>query len=104
MKRVAVKLDGLMGKRVFIRIVDQSTRGWGHVNFDDFLFHEKQPAVAASATNPLAISGDRAKRADESPVLWHLLPNPAKPTAVANAADSHVKVPCNVPSFGDSPK
>lgn len=84
MKRVPVKLAGLMGKRIFIRIVDQSTAGWGHVNFDDFVFHEKEPAIAA--TKALTFSGDRRKRVDESPVLWHLMPNAAKPTAVANAA------------------
>jgi putative membrane-bound dehydrogenase-like protein len=32
----------------------------------------------------LVISGERAKRGDESPVLWHLMPNPAKPTSVKN--------------------
>lgn len=83
MQRVAVKLDGFVGKRIFIRVVDQGTRGWGHVNFDDFVFHGKQPAVAAESV--LSISGDRSKRAEESPVLWHLMPNPAKPTHVPNA-------------------
>lgn len=82
LERVPAKLEDHMGKRIFIRIIDQSTRGWGHVNFDDFVFHDEQPAVAADA--PVKISADRAKRAEESPVLWHLRPNPAKPTNVAN--------------------
>jgi putative membrane-bound dehydrogenase-like protein len=75
MKRVAVNLEGVSGKRIFIRIVDQFKGGWGHVNFDDFVFHAEKPSFAAST---LTISGDRSKRADESPVLWHLLPNPSK--------------------------
>jgi hypothetical protein len=83
MQRVAVKLDAMMGKRIFIRIIDQGVKGWGHVNFDDFVFHEKQPTVPTPAT--LSISGDRSKRDSESPVLWHLQPNPAQPTHVANA-------------------
>ncbi len=83
LRRVAVKLDGLIGKRIFIRIIDQGTRGWGHMNFDDFMFHEKQPAMAVASA--ISISGDRSKRDSESPVLWHLLPNPAKPTSIANA-------------------
>lgn len=83
LQRVAVKLTDFVGKRIFIRIVDQSTRGWGHVNFDDFVFHAEQPAVTAADT-PMKISSDRAKRGEESPVLWHLRPNPAKPTSVAN--------------------
>jgi len=24
-----------------VRLVDESTAGWGHVNFDDFVFHDK---------------------------------------------------------------
>lgn len=75
MKRVAVNLEGVVGKRIFIRIVDQFKGGWGHVNFDDFVFHEQKPSFAATT---LTISGDRNKRSDESPVLWHLLPNPSK--------------------------
>ena len=83
MKRVAVNLESVAGKRIFIRIVDQSKSGWGHVNFDDFVFHAQKPTFAAAA---LSISNDRTKRGDESPVLWHLLPNPAKPTSVKNDA------------------
>ena len=83
MKRVAVNLEAVAGKRIFIRIIDQSKAGWGHVNFDDFVFHAQKPTFATAA---LSISADRTKRGDESPVLWHLLPNPAKPTAVKNDA------------------
>jgi len=83
MKRVAVNLESVVGKRIFIRIIDQSKSGWGHVNFDDFVFHIQKPTFAAAA---LSISNDRTKRGDESPVLWHLLPNPAKPTSVKNEA------------------
>lgn len=75
MKRVAVNLESVSGKRIFIRIVDQFKGGWGHVNFDDFVFHAEKPSFAVST---LTISGDRNKRGDESPVLWHLLPNPSK--------------------------
>ncbi|MES2595657.1 MAG: PVC-type heme-binding CxxCH protein [Verrucomicrobiota bacterium] len=81
MKRVAVNLQPVLGKRIFIRITDQSTAGWGHVNFDDFVFHEEKPSFA---TINLSISSDRTKRADESPVLWHLLPNSSKPSEVKN--------------------
>ncbi len=83
MQRVAVNLESVAGKRIFIRIVDQSKSGWGHVNFDDFVFHAQKPTFAHAA---LSISNDRTKRGGESPVLWHLLPNPAKPTSVKNEA------------------
>ncbi len=74
MKRVAVNLESVVGKKIFIRITDSSHTGWGHVNYDDFVFHEQKPSFATTLT----ISGDRNKRGDESPVLWHLLPNPSK--------------------------
>lgn len=83
MKRVAVNLESVSGKRIFIRIVDQSKAGWGHVNFDDFVFHAQKPTFAPA---PLSISADRTKRGDESPVLWHLLPNPATPASIKNEA------------------
>lgn len=76
MKRVAVNLEGVAGKRIFIRIVDQFKGGWGHVNFDDFVFHDEKPSFPSAGA--LNISGDRTKRGDESPVLWHLLPNSSK--------------------------
>ena len=49
MKRVAFDLTPHLGKEVFVRLVDDDTRGWGHVNFDDFRLHDARPEVAASA-------------------------------------------------------
>ncbi|WP_395740442.1 PVC-type heme-binding CxxCH protein [Prosthecobacter sp.] len=83
MKRVAVNLESVVGRSVFIRIIDQSKAGWGHVNFDDFVFHAQKPTFAVAS---FSVSADRTKRGDESPVLWHLLPNPAKPTSIKNDA------------------
>lgn len=79
MRRVAVNLEKAMGRRIFLRLVDESTAGWGHLNFDDFVFYESAPPFAASDAD------ERASRLHESPVLWHLQPNPAKPTREANA-------------------
>ncbi len=82
MRRVTVDLHARMGQKVFVRLVDESTAGWGHVNFDDFVFHDRDPSRAAAV-----VSGDdRVARLSQSPVLWHLQPNPAKPTAVQNAS------------------
>ena len=50
MKRVAFDLTTHLGKEVFIRLVDDDTRGWGHVNFDDFRLHDQKPEVANRAT------------------------------------------------------
>jgi putative membrane-bound dehydrogenase-like protein len=91
MRREVVDLRPFAGKRIFVRLIDEGTVGWGHLNFDDFVFHDKEPALtAAPAPSPAVAQGaaannDRAARQKESPVLKHLQPNPAKPTAVENA-------------------
>ncbi len=40
---VVVDLRKQKDKLISIRITDTHTGGWGHVNFDDFRFHEKRP-------------------------------------------------------------
>jgi putative membrane-bound dehydrogenase-like protein len=96
MRREAVDLRSYSGKRIFVRLVDEGTRGWGHVNFDDFVFHDKEPTFTTppepshAVAQGLAANNDRAARQKESSVLKHLVPNPAKPTAVANEDAQHV--------------
>ena len=41
--RVPVDLQQHKGKEMFIRLVDKCSGPWGHVNFDDFRFHDKKP-------------------------------------------------------------
>lgn len=48
LRPVVVDLKDQQGREVFIRVVDQQDGHWGHVNFDDFLFHDKQPQFAAA--------------------------------------------------------
>ncbi len=38
-----VHLEKYRGKKIFIRIVDQESGGWGHVNFDDFRLYNERP-------------------------------------------------------------
>ena len=45
MHRVVVDLRELGGKEVFLRIVDHASAGWGHINYDDFRFHNQPPRV-----------------------------------------------------------
>ncbi|HEY3901762.1 MAG TPA: PVC-type heme-binding CxxCH protein [Chthoniobacter sp.] len=40
---LAVDLRPLKDKEIFIRIVDEESGGWGHVNFDDFRFYASEP-------------------------------------------------------------
>ncbi len=84
MRGEVVDLQSYVGKRIFVRLVDDGTSGWGHVNFDDFAFHDKKPVIAVVTVATESDSNDRAARQKESPVLKHLVANPAKPTAIAN--------------------
>lgn len=43
LKPVTVDLSAQLGKEIFIRLVDNNSGGWGHLNFDDFRFHERKP-------------------------------------------------------------
>ncbi len=43
MRREIVDLTAVMGKQIFIRLVDKHTGDWGHINFDDFRFHSTKP-------------------------------------------------------------
>ncbi|HEX6985373.1 MAG TPA: PVC-type heme-binding CxxCH protein, partial [Planctomycetaceae bacterium] len=44
MRPVVVDLSGHVGKKIVLRLVDDSGNGWGHVNFDEFRFHAERPA------------------------------------------------------------
>jgi putative membrane-bound dehydrogenase-like protein len=45
MRPVAVDLRPYLGQKIYLRIVDQVGSGWGHINFDNFRFHDRQPDV-----------------------------------------------------------
>ena len=47
--RVAVDLQKLRDKEIFIRVVDKHSGHWGHINFDDFRFHTEEPKIPARA-------------------------------------------------------
>jgi putative membrane-bound dehydrogenase-like protein len=49
---VAVDLRPQQGKEIFIRIVDQHSGGWGHVNFDNFRFYDAKPAFPKQPGTP----------------------------------------------------
>lgn len=53
LRRVAVNLNQHKGKEMFIRIVDKHSGHWGHVNFDDFRFHEGKPKVQPRPKAPV---------------------------------------------------
>jgi putative membrane-bound dehydrogenase-like protein len=50
LRPVIVDLQPIKGKKIFIRIIDQGTGGWGHINFDDFRFHATRPRFKSLAS------------------------------------------------------
>jgi putative membrane-bound dehydrogenase-like protein len=55
LRPVLVDLEKQQGKEIFIRLVDEESGGWGHLNFDDFKFHDQKPELA-NALDPLKIA------------------------------------------------
>jgi hypothetical protein len=50
-----VDLRPFAGAKIQIRIVDEATTGWGHVNFDDFVFNDARPTKSTEVKSaPLA--------------------------------------------------
>lgn len=43
LRAAVIDLSQHQGAEVFIRLVDHSSGGWGHINFDDFRFHDVRP-------------------------------------------------------------
>lgn len=54
LRPVVVDLKAYVGKTIFIRIVDDHTGGWGHVNFDDFRLHKDKPKFRETSPSPNA--------------------------------------------------
>ena len=43
MRPVVVEMGKEMGRKIFIRVVDEQKGPWGHINFDDFKFYAERP-------------------------------------------------------------
>jgi putative membrane-bound dehydrogenase-like protein len=75
---VAIDLSAHQGKEIFIRLVDHHSGHWGHINFDDFRFHDTRPAFPRRAEAPAQVyayaglSGDEAAAAMTVPEGFHV--------------------------------
>lgn len=61
-----VDLSTHLGKMIRLRLVDEHSGPWGHLNYDDFRFHQKAPAASSDPST---------SRLTSSPLLWNLKPN-----------------------------
>jgi putative membrane-bound dehydrogenase-like protein len=46
LRPVVVDLRALQGKETFVRLIDEESGGWGHINFDDFRLYAERPKFA----------------------------------------------------------
>jgi len=61
-----VDLRERMGQPISIRLQDQQTGHWGHVNFDDFRFHHETEEVLRRAVQGMESSAVRGKLPEEA--------------------------------------
>jgi len=68
LRRVVLDLARHQGKVVRVRVVDDHTGHWGHINFDDFRLHASRPAGEDRKPRPLAGPVDTLKFAGLPPL------------------------------------
>lgn len=57
LRPVVVDLKEQVGKEIFIRLVDQESTGWGHLNFDDFKLYAARPKFS-NELDPARLTGE----------------------------------------------
>ena len=87
MARTAVDLRKYQGKEIFVRVIDQGRGGWGHINFDDFVFHAAKPAFAEKADLPPADDVKFSGLSAQEAVKAITLPKGFKATLFASEPD-----------------
>ena len=81
MRRVVVDLRAYQDREIAVRLVDASSGGWGHLNFDDFRMHQDRPTFQEAVGGPLF-----------NPMLHHLQ-SVEKPTEVTGNTIAKMSVP-----------
>src|SRR3954452_7109826 len=91
-----------MGKEIQVRAVDRHTGHWGHVNFDDFRFHDKKPAVPPQkkAALPPADVYKNAGLPPEKAAEAMTVPEDFKVTLFAGEPDVHQPIAFTIDDRG----
>ena len=96
MQREIVDLIKFANKEIQIRVVDKSSDGWGHINFDDFRFHAEKPTFQArpkkAAPGPLDVVKN-AGLTPEKAAAAMTVPEDFTVTLFAGEPDVHQPVP-----------
>ena len=86
MRRVSFDLTPHVGKDLCIRLVDDDSRGWGHVNFDDVRLHD---SVVFGTRKPTADAFPHAGLTPEAAARAMTVPNGFQVTLFAGEPDVH---------------
>jgi hypothetical protein len=103
MRLVVVDLASVQGKECFVKLVDEASGGWGHLNFDAFLLHDVAPAAASLSETPLVVdeypfeglSAQEAAKAMVVPDGFRVIASAAEPDVlqpIAMALDDRGRV------------
>ena len=87
LKPVVVDLRPHIGREIFIRLVDASSGGWGHVNFDHFRAHPTKPEFPATPGEPPADEYPFAGLAPEEAAQAMAVPEGFRVTLAAGEPD-----------------
>lgn len=88
MERVGVDLREHVGSEMFIRIIDNLSSGWGHINFDHFRLHAAKPRVAFR-TAPEALEEQTEAYSAEDAASRMTVPDGFHVKAIASEPDLH---------------
>ncbi len=103
LQRVVVDLSAHVGQSIRIRLVDEHRSDWGHVNFDDFRFHESRPRFQAPPGVPPILPFDPIVHSGLSPeeaVLEMTLPAGFEVTLVAAEPRLHQPIAFTIDAQG----
>ncbi len=84
---VVADLRAHVGKNIVVRVVDEHSGAWGHINYDDFRFHDELEGELRALGRP--------RRLRANPLLTHLQRNPigSDPTSAAERTVANAYVP-----------
>jgi putative membrane-bound dehydrogenase-like protein len=87
-----VDLGPHQGKEVFVRLVDDGTGGWGHLNFDAFQLHATQPGPVSPSDVPL-VADEYPFEGLKAPEAVQAMKVPDGFRVIAAAAEPDIKQP-----------
>ncbi len=87
LERVVVDVSPHVGKEIFVRVVDKHSGHWGHINFDDFRFHETKPQSPTRAAQSPADTFQYAGLSPEEAAKAMTVPEGFKVTLFAGDPD-----------------